>query len=129
MREQLVENIAWQRQGARASLLGALRAGDDGIRLSGRDPASGLEVNLSIPWPELAGVRVSETGDEFPGSERCLVLELARSKAILLRELGARPLGLPVLARRLGGLIDAKPSSKEDGGVRSSRPLASRRRP
>ena len=56
-----------------------MRSGDGAIRLDGCDPYSGVEVSLSIPFSEIASVRTSDRiGD------RCIVLELAGSAAILL---------------------------------------------
>ena len=77
MRETLAEKIAWRRRSVRRPYVGMLRAGDEGIRLSGRDPVSGVEVALSIPLAEVENVRVAGAGDELLAGERCVVLELA----------------------------------------------------
>ncbi len=115
MRETLVEKIAWGRKGVRGHFVGRLRAGDEGIRLVGRDPANGVRVALSIPPDEVAGVHVSATDDELLAGEPCVVLELAGSQAIFLRDVGPSPLRVPVLARSLGALMRA-PSPLVQGG-------------
>jgi hypothetical protein len=107
MRETFAERIAWRRHGVRRHFVGTLHTDDDGIRLTGRDPASGLDVALSIPLAEIDHVRVSETGDELLAGEPCVVLELAGSDAIFVREVGVGPLHVHLLARRLAALIPA----------------------
>jgi hypothetical protein len=60
-------------------------------------------------------VRVSKTGDELLAGERCVVLELAESEAIFLREIGVGPLHIHLVARRLGALIHAQPLLAQGG--------------
>ena len=115
MRETLVEKIVWRRNGVRGQFVGRLRAGDEGIRLTGRDPVSGVQVALSIPPDEVERVRVSATGDELLAGEPCAVLELAGSQAIFLREMGAGPLRVHVLARSLDALTHASPVLVQGG--------------
>ena len=115
MRETFVEKIAWRRNGVRGQFVGRLRAGDEGIRLTGRDPASGVQLALSIPPDEVERVRVSSTGDELLAGEPCVVLELAGSRAIFLREMGAGPLHAHLLARSLDALTHASPVFVQGG--------------
>ena len=114
MRETL-ERIAWCRNGVRTHFVGALRAGEEGIRLTGRDPSSGIDVALSIPLAEVERVRVSASGNELVAGEPCVVLELGDSESILIRQVGAGPLQVHVLARRLGALTKA-PALLAQGG-------------
>jgi hypothetical protein len=104
MTETRVKRVAWRRRGLRRQYVGDLVAGDAGIRLSGRDAASGLDITLSIPRAEFETAHVSRSADEALAGERAVVLELAKSDAILLRELGAGPRGVHALARRLAAL-------------------------
>ena len=106
MRKNLAERIVWRRQGVRHHYAGTLSAGEEGIRLTGRDAVVGVEVALSIPLCEIEDIRVAG-GDELLAGERCVVLELAGSEAIFLREVGAGPLHVHGLARSLGALIRA----------------------
>jgi hypothetical protein len=115
MRETLGEKIAWRRQGVRSPYVGTLSAGEEGIRLTGRDPVSGIDVTLSIPLSEVEDVRVTGPGDELLAGERCVVLELADSEAIFLREVGVGPLHVHVLARSLGALTHARPVLAQGG--------------
>lgn len=115
MRETLVEKIAWCRHGVRTYFVGALRAGDEGIRLTGRDPSSGIDVALSIPLAEVERVRVSASGDELLAGEPCVVLELADSEPIFIRQVGVGAFQVHLLARRLGALTEA-PSLLAQGG-------------
>jgi hypothetical protein len=115
MKEILVEKIAWRRNGVREQFVGRLRAAGEGIRLAGRDPVSGVQVALSIPPDELERVRVSSTGDELLAGEPCVVLELAGSQAIFLREVGAGPLRVHVLARSLDAMTHASPVLVQGG--------------
>jgi hypothetical protein len=107
MRRSLAERIVWRREGVRHHYVGTLSAGEEGIRLIGRDAVVGVDVALSIPLCEIEDVRVAGPGDELLAGERCVVLELAGSEAIFLREVGAGPLHVHVLARSLGALIRA----------------------
>lgn len=116
MREDLAEKIAWRRRGVRRPYVGLLSAGDEGIRLSGRDPVSGVKVALSIPLAEVEKVRVAGPGDDLVAGERCVVLELVDSEAIFLREVGVGPLHIHVLARALGALTHAPPPLMVQGG-------------
>ncbi len=109
-----VEKIAWRRKGLHGHLVGRLRAGDGGIRLTGRDPVSAVDVALSIPLEAVQRVRVSLRRDEFLAGEQCVVLELADSEAILVRELGT-PHRVHALARNLGALTSAPPLLAQGG--------------
>lgn len=96
------EQIAWRRAGGSRERLGSLLVGETTLRLGGRDPESGLEVALSIPLAEIEDVRLSRAGAETVRGEDAVVLDLAGSRAICLRELGAA--GQDRLARRLRAL-------------------------
>jgi hypothetical protein len=115
MKENLAARIVWRRQGVRHHYVGTLSAGEEGIRLTGRDPKVRVEVAFSIPLGEIDNIRVGGNGDELLAGERCVVLELAGSEAIFLREVGAGPLQVQVLARNLGALIRA-PQLLAQGG-------------
>jgi hypothetical protein len=105
MRETIAGKIVWRRHGVRHHYVGTLSAGEEGIRLTGRDPVVGVEVALSIPLCEIEDVHVAGQADDLLAGERCVVLELEDSKAIFLREVGPGPLHVRVLARSLGALI------------------------
>lgn len=94
----------------RRHYVGRLWACPDCVCLSGRDSVSGIEVTLSIPIEELAHVRVGHSPDELLAGERSVVLELAESEEILLREVGVGPLHVHVLARRLAALTRGAPA-------------------
>jgi hypothetical protein len=115
MRETLAEKVAWCRQGVRTYFVGALRAGDEGIRLTGRDPTSGIDVALSIPLAEVEHVHLSASRNELLAGEPCVVLELADSESIFIRQVGVGSLQAHVLTRRLGALTKA-PSLLAQGG-------------
>jgi hypothetical protein len=98
--DTLVEHIAWRRRGGRNDFVGSLRAGDDGIRLTGRDPESGLDVALSIPPSEVEYVHVDgANGEPF------VVVELARAEPILVRRIGPGSDQSQLLARKLQALL------------------------
>ncbi len=104
MTELVFDRIAWRRRGRRREYLGTLAAGESGIRLSGRDASSGVNITLSIPPTEVEGAHVSRTVDETLDGERAVVLELVESDPILLREVGTGPLHAHALARRLAAV-------------------------
>ena len=98
--DTVVEQIAWRRRGGRSDFVGSLRAEDDGIRLTGRDPASGLDVALSIPQSEVEHVHVvGANGDPF------VVVEFARAEPILVRRIGPGSVQSQALARKLRALL------------------------
>jgi hypothetical protein len=102
--EFFADRVAWCRRGTRLHYVGTLSGGAWGVRLAGRDPISGLEVALSIPLHEIDSVHVSRNPDEMLAGERCVVLELADSDPILLREIGTGSLHVRELARALAAL-------------------------
>ena len=104
MTEQRLDRIAWRRRGRRRQYVGALAAGEAGIRLTGRDTASGLEVSLAIPLEEIEGAHVSRTRAESLGGKRAVVIELADSDPILVREVDAGSWHVHALARRLAAV-------------------------
>ncbi|HZO62888.1 MAG TPA: hypothetical protein VFB35_07890 [Gaiellaceae bacterium] len=93
------ERIAWRRNGARRPCIGTIRAGDGAIRLAGCDPYSGVDVSLSIPFSAIEGVHDGDREDD-----RCVVLELADSAAIVLNPIGS---GSSQITRRLVALSRA----------------------
>jgi hypothetical protein len=125
MTELLVKNIAWRRKGVRGHFAGTLSAGYGGIRLIGRDPASGVDVALSIPTDVVTRVGVSSTGDELLVGEQCVVLDLAGSEAILVRELGAAPHRVHVLVRSLEEAVATRSSRAGLARSRAARALLS----
>lgn len=118
MRDGITQKVAWRRRGVRRPYVGTLDADEGGIRLSGRDPVSGVEVTLSIPLAEVQSVHVARPGEELLAGERCVVLDLAESEAIFLREVGQGSLHIHVLARTLGALTHASGPLLVQGGVR-----------
>jgi hypothetical protein len=115
MENTLAEKIAWRRHGVRRHYVGTLATSSEGIRLTGSDPVSGVEVVLSIPLSEIEDVHIGGPGDELLAGERCVVLELAESEAIYLRDVGIGPLHIHVLARSLGALTQAAPLVAQGG--------------
>jgi hypothetical protein len=101
--DTLSERIVWSRRGAKYDFVGSLYAGGDGIRLTGRDPKSGLDVALSIPPSEVEEVHVAPV-DGDPAGDANVVVELVGAEPILLR-FGAGALRAEMLARKLGALL------------------------
>jgi hypothetical protein len=104
---EIVEKIAWRRRGIERSYVGSLVAGSDGIRLSGRDQRTGVDIALAIPLPEVDHVGV-EDGD-------CVVLDLSGSDAILVLPDHHTPIHAQLLARSLGALT-RPPALLAEGG-------------
>jgi hypothetical protein len=88
MAETTQTPVAWRRRSASQDYVGTLAATDLGLRLDGREPSTGIELSLSIPFSEIEAVGAA-TGS---GS---VVLHLAGSEPVLLRgvENGFRTLG------------------------------------
>jgi hypothetical protein len=98
--DTLIEKIAWHRRGIRTDFVGSLRAGYDGIRLTGRDPQTGLDLTLSIPPAEVEEVHVSSANGDLQ-----VVVELVDGEPIILHTAGARPFQAQLLARKLDALL------------------------
>ena len=104
MNETVASRVAWHRRGRGPTYVGAVSRGPEAVRLTGRDPQSGIDVALSIPVVGIEHVGVEEPADGSLHGERCVVLDLADSEAIYLRPLGDAPLHVNLLARALGAL-------------------------
>jgi len=115
MDDLTAQRITWRRSCVRRPYVGTLSASADGIVLTGRDSVSGFEIMLSIPLDEVEEVHVSRSADEQLGGERSVVLQLAESDPILLRELGIGSSRIHALVRRLGALTGA-PALTAQGG-------------
>lgn len=115
MNDVVAQRITWRRSGVRRPYVGTLSASVDGIVLTGRDSVSEFEVRLSIPLGKVEEVRASQSADEQLGGERSVVLQLAESDPILLRELGVGSTRVHALVRRLSALTTA-PALAAQGG-------------
>jgi hypothetical protein len=95
--------IAWRRLHAAHDYVGTLATTEAGVRLDGREPSSGIELSLSIPFSEIEGVSASNGSCGIAG-ESAVVLELAGSEPVLVREVGPGPQATEQLVRRLSRL-------------------------
>ena len=102
MNEVLANRVTWRRKGIVHDYVGTLAASRDGFVLSGREPGTGIEVTLSIPIREVKDVHLSTGDPEQLAGEPAVVLELAGSVPILVREIGAGRLRPLALAASLG---------------------------
>ena len=101
----LTYRTAWRRENAVHHYPGSLSGSADGIRLAGRDPATGIDVTLTIPADEIEAVRPSRGWDERVVGEPCVVLELANSTPILLREVGCGDIDAGALAHEIDAVV------------------------
>ncbi len=104
MNKVLAQRVAWRRRNVPHHYVGTLSLSDGGIRLVGREPATGIELALSIPFDEIEDVRASGSADEAVVGERAVVIDLAGSESILLREIGVGQPRPGELATRLASL-------------------------
>jgi hypothetical protein len=103
MSEATVERIAWRRRSLGQQYVGRLLVLPDRLRLVGRETSSGIDVTLSIPFGEIDSVRRADRAAERVLGEAGVVVELAGSDPIFLRELGSR--GSRSLARLLASVV------------------------
>jgi hypothetical protein len=104
--DTLIEKIAWRRRGVGNDFVGSLRAGADGIRLTGRDTLTGLDVALSIPPNEVEHVHV-QPAEGDPGIGDHVIVDLAAAGPIILRRVGDGPFHAQLLARELEALLQS----------------------
>jgi hypothetical protein len=101
----IATRVAWRRRSTPTHYVGTLLDVENGIRLVGREPATGIELALSVPYDLIGGVRVSdEASDEVVG-EPAVVIDITGADALLVRELGPVTRQTAELARRLKGLV------------------------
>jgi hypothetical protein len=101
----LLSKAAWWRKSATHHYTGPVSGSHEGLRLAGRDVVTGIEVTLVIPAKEIEQVRVSETRDERVVGERCVVLQLAHSIPIVVRQLGCERIDSDGLATAIETLL------------------------
>jgi hypothetical protein len=107
MNETDASKITWRRRGVGPIYVGAVSHSPEAVRLTGRDPVSGIDVALSIPIGEIEHVGVADAVDRSREGDGCVVLDLAESEAIELRPVGVVPSHVQLLARALGALAPA----------------------
>lgn len=117
MSEAVATRVAWRRRHTPHHYVGTLATTDAGFRLDGREPATGIELSLSIPFSEIEEVRASDGSVDLLAGEPAVVLQLAGSEPVLVGEVGQRPQKAQELARKLGRLL-------EQTGRRSRAPQA-----
>lgn len=101
MNEAVEARVAWRRRHTPHHYVGTLATTDAGFRLDGREPATGIELSLSIPFSEIEQVAMSDRAFDLLAGEPAVVLQLAGSEPVLLREVGQRPEQAFELARKL----------------------------
>jgi hypothetical protein len=101
------EPVVWRRVNVPSACIGDADVSGAALRLSGREPVSGVEISLAIPFSEIERVRTSRTAAEELGGEPSVVLELTASPPVCLRATGTRAT-LPVrLGRMLGNAVSS----------------------
>lgn len=95
------EPVVWRRLTVSSPYVGDADVSGTALQLSGREPVSGIEVSLAIPFTEIECVRASRTAEEELGGEPSVVLELTESEPVCLRSAGRRSLLPGPLVRML----------------------------
>jgi hypothetical protein len=111
--ELIAERVAWKRRNVRHHYVGRLWGGEGLLRFVGREPGTGIEVSLSVPLQEIEHVRLAGSADESVVGGPGVVLELADTEAIYLREIvpgGSSPQRLALRLDRLFGRPVAAPA-------------------
>jgi hypothetical protein len=106
MSEEVTARVAWRRRHTPSHYVGTLAATDVALRLDGREPATGIELSLSIPFEEIEAVRASSGAGDLLVGEPAVVLQLAGSEPVLLREVGPDSRLAADLAKKLIRLRD-----------------------
>ncbi len=95
--------VAWRRQHAQRHYVGYVTVTEHGVRLAGREEATGIDVSLSIPHTAIREVHVGSTKTETVAGGLTVVLELRDEEPIYVRPLGDGPLDLDGFARKFRG--------------------------
>jgi hypothetical protein len=112
------EPVVWRRRTVSSPYVGEAAVSGAALRLFGREPATGIEVSLAIPFKEITRVRPSRSASEEVGGEPSVVVELDEADAVCLRGAGRTP-ALPVkLARLLGHAMSSQDGSGGEGDER-----------
>jgi hypothetical protein len=106
MNEVVATRVAWRRRHTPHHYVGTLAMTDAGLRLDGREPATGIELSLSIPFSEIEEIEASKGSADLLAGEPTVVLQLAASEPVLVREVGQRSQQASELARQLGRLLE-----------------------
>ena len=106
MNDTVAARVAWRRRQALHSYLGTLATTDAGFRLDGREPATGIELSLSIPFSEIEAIRVSNGSVEPYIAEPAAVFLLSASEPVLVREVGREARQAPELVLALTRLLE-----------------------
>lgn len=93
--------VAWRRAHALRHYVGYVTVSEDGIRLAGRESATGIDIALSIPYDAISKVRLARAGGEEVVGEPSVILELHGDEPILVRPLGPGHPDLDGFARKL----------------------------
>ena len=104
MNDAAVTPVAWRRRHAPRHYLGTLSTNDVGFRLEGREPATGIELSLSIPFSQIEEILAPNGSADLLAGAPAVVLRLAGSEPVLVREAGSAPREAGDLARALSGL-------------------------
>jgi len=92
--------VAWRRQHAQRHYVGYVTVTEHGVRLAGREQATGIDVSLSIPHTAIRQVHVGSTSAETVAGEPTVVLELCDEEPIYVRPLGDGTPDLDSFARK-----------------------------
>jgi hypothetical protein len=103
--ELIADRVAWRRRNVRHHYVGRLWGGEGVLRFVGREPGTGIEVSLCVPLHEIEHVGLSDSPDETVVGGPCVVLELADTEAIYLREIAPGGASPEHLAARLDRLF------------------------
>jgi hypothetical protein len=101
---ELIEKVWWRRGSVGNGFVGLLQADEDGIRLCGRDPESGVDIAFSIPSTQVESVHVAPTDGHLNG-DLYVALELEQAQPIFVRQVGGSSLHVQLLTRKLKGLL------------------------
>jgi len=112
------EPVLWRRLTVSSPYVGNVAVSDAMLRLFGREPVTGIEVSLAIPFEKVTRVRTSRSSSEELGGEPSVVLELDEADPVCLRGAGRSPALLATLARLLGRATSSQDGSGGDDDER-----------
>ena len=94
--------VAWRRRHAPQHYVGYVTVTEDTVRLAGREPATGIDASLRIPFAAIRKIHPGDGARDEVVGEPAVVVDIRDDEPILVRPLCVGSIDLPSFAHKLG---------------------------